>query len=116
MAELNLITCDDLSKLGLSGLQQHFGSFGNQLYQYSQGIDHRPVQTNWIRKSLSVEDTFSQDLPDLETCLLELATIYEELLRRLKRAKKKQRLIPKALFVKLRFDDFETTTIQMAGS
>lgn len=116
MAELDLETCDDLKQLGLAGLIQHFGSFGNQLYLYSQGIDHRPVQTHWIRKSLSVEDTFSRDLPDLETCLLELTRIYDELLVRLERARKKQRLIPKALFVKLRFDDFETTTIQMLAT
>lgn len=116
MSEMNLHTCEDLNKVGLEGLIEAFGSFGNQLYLYSQGIDNRPVQTEWVRKSLSVEDTFSQDLPDLESCLLELATIYEELLRRLDRARKTQKLIPKALFVKLRFDDFETTTIQMIGN
>jgi DNA polymerase-4 len=116
MAALNLNTCEDLNQLGLTGLQQYFGSFGQQLYEYSQGIDQRPVQTDWIRKSLSVEDTFSQDLPNLETCLLELTKIFDELLVRLERARKKQRLIPKALFVKLRFDDFETTTIQIPGA
>ena len=116
MAELNLNTCDDLAKLGLDALRQYFGSFGESLYQYSQGIDHRPVQSHWIRKSLSVEDTFSQDLPDLDSCLREIDKIYEEFLNRLARAQNKQRLIPKSLFVKLRFDDFETTTIQMAGN
>ncbi len=116
MESLNLITCSDLYTLGLEGLNAHFGSFGTQLYLYSQGIDNRPVLTNWLRKSLSVEDTFPQDLPDLETCLLKLETIYNELLVRLERARTKQKLIPKALFVKLRFDDFETTTIQIAAN
>ncbi|MEB8430862.1 DNA polymerase IV [Cocleimonas sp. KMM 6892] len=116
MSELNIETCEDLNKMGLDKLNQYFGSFGEQLYKYSQGIDTRPVQTHWVRKSLSVEDTFAQDLPDLESCLLELTKIYAELLVRLERAQKKQRLIPKALFVKLRFDDFETTTIQMVGN
>ncbi|MEH6456218.1 MAG: DNA polymerase IV [Cocleimonas sp.] len=116
MSELGLETCSDLEKLGLEGLQQHFGSFGERLHQYSQGIDNRPVETDWIRKSLSVEDTFSKDLPNLERCLLEIDSIYEELLVRLKRAQQKQRLFAKSLVVKLRFDDFETTTIQMAGT
>lgn len=116
MSELNIETCEDLNQMGLDKLNHHFGSFGEQLYQYSQGIDNRPVQTHWIRKSLSVEDTFAEDLPNLESCLLELSKIYEELLVRLVRARQKQRLIPKALFVKLRFDDFETTTIQMIGN
>jgi len=113
MESFNLKTCGDLYALGLDKLQQYFGHFGSTLYEYSQGIDHRLVQNNWIRKSLSVEDTFAQDLPDLDACLLEVPQIYTELLRRLERAKQKQRLIPKALFVKLRFNDFETTTIQM---
>jgi len=115
MESLNLKTCGDLNALGLSKLQNHFGSFGESLFKYSQGIDDRPVQTHWVRKSLSVEDTFPQDLPNLEACLLELPAIYNELLRRLEKAKKKQRLIPKSLFVKIRFNDFETTTIQIPG-
>lgn len=115
MDSLGLKTCGDLHALGLVKLQNHFGSFGECLYQYSKGIDHRPVQNHWIRKSLSVEDTFARDLPDLESCINEIPTIYQELLRRLARAEKKQHLIPKALFVKLRFNDFETTTIQMPG-
>ena len=116
MTELGLETCGDLNTMGLEGLQQNFGSFGESLYKYSQGIDNRPVQTDWIRKSLSVEDTFAKDLPNLESCLLEIDQIYEELLKRLSRAKQNQRLVAKSLVVKLRFDDFETTTIQMAGT
>ena len=115
MQSLDLQTCGDLKKLGVEQLQYYFGSFGETLYLYSQGIDSRPVQNHWIRKSLSVEDTFAKDLPDLDACLQELPAIYKELLIRLDRARKKQRLITKALFVKLRFDDFETTTIQMQG-
>ena len=116
MESLGLATCDDLYKLGLADLQKHFGSFADSLYRYSQGIDHRPVQNHWIRKSLSVEDTFQTDLPNLEACIFEIPKLYEELLRRLERARQKQKLIPKALVVKLRFDDFETTTIQISGT
>ena len=116
MTELGLKTCGDLEALGQEGLHKHFGSFGERLYKYSKGIDHRPVETDWIRKSLSVEDTFSEDLPNLESCLLKIDTIYEELLVRLAKAKQKQRLIAKSLVLKLRFNDFETTTIQMAGT
>ena len=116
MESLSLNNCGDLYDLGMSKLKQHFGSFGEQLFQYSQGIDHRPVKTHWVRKSLSVEDTFSQDLPDIDACLKEIPVIYQELLRRLSRASKKQQLTPKSLVVKVRFDDFETTTIQMPGN
>jgi len=116
MESLGLKNCGDLNNLGLNQLQNHFGSFGERLFQYSQGIDHRPVKTYRIRKSLSVEDTFAQDLPDLEACLNEIPLIYKELLQRLARASKKQRLVPKSLIVKIRFNDFDTTTMQMPGS
>ncbi len=115
MAKLGLATCGDLHALGLDGLKQHFGRFGEQLYLYSQGIDHRPVSNTHIRKSLSVEDTFSEDLPSLEACLLKIPGLYKELTRRLERARKQQRLIPKTLFVKMRFNDFAATTVQMSG-
>lgn len=116
MDSLGLKTCGDLNTLGLAELQNHFGSFGDSLYKYSQGIDYRQVQTHWVRKSLSVEDTFAQDLPELDACLKVIPVLYQELLQRLARAEQKQRLIPKALFLKLRFDDFETTTIQIPGT
>ena len=116
MDAMGLKTCSDLNSFGLSELKKHFGSFADALYRYSQGIDHRPVTNHWVRKSLSVEDTFSRDLPDLDACLQEISAIYKELLIRLEKARKKQRLNPKALIVKLRFDDFETTTIQMLGT
>jgi len=116
MIDLGLKTCGDLEAYGLDHLQRDFGRFGERLYQYSQGIDNREVETHWVRKSLRVEGTFTKDLPDLYSCLVELDTLYDDLEQRLIRAKQKQRLLAKSLVVKLRFDDFETTTIQMAGS
>ncbi len=112
MAELELKTCGDLYKLGQKKLLDYFGKFGHSLYHYSQGIDPRPVQTHHIRKSLSVEDTFPADLPDMAGCLQQLPGLYQELLRRLDRASQQQRLVTKSLFVKVRFNDFVTTTVQ----
>ena len=86
------------------------------MYNYSRGIDHRPIKNHHVRKSLSVEDTFPTDLPDLQSCLEKLPIIYEELLIRLQRAEQQQHLIAKTLFIKIRFDDFETTTLQTSGN
>ncbi len=116
MTALNLKTCGDLQALGADKLKHYFGKFGDSLYHYSKGIDHRPVKTHRVRKSLSVEDTFPKDLPDLQSCLEKLPAIYQELLTRLQRAQQQQRLIAKTLFIKIRFDDFETTTLQTSGT
>lgn len=114
--KLGIQTCGQLQRLPLSELEFEFGSFGASLYRLCRGIDERPVDTSRIRKSLSVEDTFVQDLPTLEACLLEIPALYAELLKRLERAREHQRLLPKALFVKLRFHDFVTTTVQMPAA
>ncbi len=116
MQTLNLRTCADLQALGYDKLMQHFGKFGDSLYNYSRGVDHRPIITHRVRKSLSVEDTFPVDLPDLESCLQKLPMIYKELLVRLKKSQQQQHLIAKTLFIKMRFNDFETTTLQASGS
>lgn len=116
MEAMGLQTCGDLKHFGMQNLVEHFGRFGEALYQYSQGIDHRPVKNHRVRKSLSVEDTFTDDLPDSDACLQVLPVLYKELLRRLQIAMKKQPLTVKSLIVKVRFNDFETTTIQCPGT
>jgi len=69
MKRLGLECCEDLRNLGEEELRKHFGSFGDRLHMLSQGIDNREVQTNRVRKSLSVENTYAEDLPSLERCL-----------------------------------------------
>ena len=116
MSALNISDCRDLQKLNINELEQHFGSFGKRLYELSRGIDNRPVKTHHIRKSLSVEDTFAKDLPDLASCLQKIPKLTKELAQRLQHAKRKQKLSPKTLFIKMRFHDFSTTTLQMTGT
>lgn len=116
LANLGVERCEDLQSFSQERLKEHFGVFGTRLYELARGIDERPVSTNRTPKSLSVEETYSEDLPDLARCLLEIPVLFEEFTRRLARTQKRMNLRPRTLFVKLRFDDFETTTIQMAGT
>lgn len=114
--KLGITTCGQLQQQPLAELEFEFGSFGSSLYYLCRGIDERPVNASRIRKSLSVEDTFAQDLPTLDACLQAIPALYAELLKRLERAREQQRLLPKALFLKLRFHDFVTTTVQTAAT
>ncbi len=112
MYHLGLKTCEDLQHLNLPQLQQHFGSFGNQLYHLCRGEDDRPVHHSNIRKSISVEDTFTQDLPTLSACYTEIPRLFEMLkFRHLKSQQKSEQTI-KSLYVKVRFCNFQTTTAQ----
>ena len=111
MHRLNLKTCKDLQNFGADALTEHFGSFGERLFELSRGIDNRPVSTDRIRKSVSVENTFDTDLPDLDSSLEAMLRLLPKLELRLKRLDNHYSI--KKQFVKLKFHDFVTTTVEM---
>src|SRR3569623_3430708 len=76
---LGVYTCADLRDWPIAKLQQHFGKFGGQLYELCRGIDTREVLAERARKSVSVEETYATDLPDLKTCLAELPPLLDRL-------------------------------------
>jgi DNA polymerase-4 len=101
-------TCGDLQKIDLPELVRRHGKWGTELYQLCRGLDDRLVEPNRIRKSLSNECTFSDNLRTLEECQRELDKLVAELEQELQ-AKAADRPIHKA-FVKLKFADFTRTT------
>ncbi|MDD7804899.1 MAG: DNA polymerase IV [Endozoicomonas sp. (ex Botrylloides leachii)] len=103
-------TCGDLRQYSLIELHRWLGSFGEKLWELCRGIDERPVQSHRIRKSLSVERTYPDDLPDLKTVLGQLNDLYEELHMRYQRLAS-QYIVTKR-FVKIKFDDFTQTTLE----
>jgi DNA polymerase-4 len=106
-------TCGDLRDWNMDKLQQHFGSFGARLYDLCRGIDYRDVNPVRERKSISTEETYTPDVPDLECCLSLLPDLYEHLLGRIKR-NNAEKFINK-LFVKIKFADFQRTTVECVG-
>lgn len=112
LAGLGVETCADLRTLPKPLLAEHFGALGQRLYELCRGIDPRPVLADRRSKSLSVETTYAQDLPDLAACLTALAELHIELERRLARLDTSYRI--ERHFLKLRFDDFTATTIERA--
>jgi DNA polymerase-4 len=110
---MGIQTCEDLRGWTPEALQARFGSFGARLYELSRGIDHRDVKVERQRKSLSVETTFVHDLPDLAACLRELPALYEDMLRRWQPMSERYRIGGK--FVKLKFNNFVSTTAEQAA-
>ncbi len=109
MAALDIYTCADLRLRSMDELQRHFGKFGQQLYDYARGIDHRDVKTHRQRKSLSVENTYAEDIEGVEMALAALPALLAELKRRL--AKHSGESFT-GVFVKLKAADFRQTTIE----
>ncbi len=113
MQRLGIHTCGDLRALSPEHLQKYFGSFGPRLHELSQGIDERPVKTERTRKSVSVENTYAEDLPDVQSCLSELPNLFAQLQTRLQRHAERYQISKQ--FVKIKFKDFVTTTVEMVS-
>ena len=65
-ASLGIHACGDLQQYALSEMIRRFGRWGQDLYYLCRGQDDRPVEPNRIRKSLSNECTYSENLTSLE--------------------------------------------------
>ncbi|APC97906.1 DNA polymerase IV [Francisella frigiditurris] len=75
--------CYQLQAVSLDSLISKFGKLGSSLYQYSRGIDNREVNSERIRKSISVESTYLNDLKTLDECLEKVPFLYEKLCMRI---------------------------------
>lgn len=111
--KLGVKQCGDLRGYTLAQLVDHFGRFGKRLYELCRGIDDRPVRVSRERKSISVENTFSQDLPDLESCLVHLPELMQSLASRFEKHREKRTV--KGAVVKMKFADFTQTTVEHAS-
>ncbi|MBO3276459.1 DNA polymerase IV [Pseudomonas schmalbachii] len=114
LARLGINTCLDLRDWSRIALAREFGSFGERLWSLARGIDERPVEVDSRRQSISVENTFEHDLPDLAACQDELPSLLGELDRRMCRLDSSYR--PGKPFIKLKFHDFTQTTLEQAGA
>ncbi len=107
--ELEIRTCEDLQRYQRSFLTQHFGKFGDALFDYCRGHDERSVETQHERKSLGSEETFARDVGNFEEMRSHLVRICEDIREAL--TKYSDRKV-KCLFVKIKYLDFKVTTIE----
>jgi DNA polymerase-4 len=107
--QIGISVCSDLEKVPYHQLIAQFGKLGTRLYQLCRGIDDSPVVASRPRKSVSIEETFMQDLDGLAPCQAALAHLYQRLVARLG-----QRAI-KGVLIKIKFSDFQQTTMAQAG-
>ncbi len=114
LARLGVQTCRDLRDWERLALVREFGRFGERLWQLARGQDERALQVESRRQSLSVENTYAEDLPDLAACQAHLPELLAQLERRMARLDADYRL--EKPFVKLKFHDFSQTTLEQAGA
>ncbi|MBO5578805.1 MAG: DNA polymerase IV [Prevotella sp.] len=96
----------DLREVSLQHLIEVFGKMGKVYYDFARGIDNRPVETEWIRKSVGCERTFLEDIYKPSAVLVELYHATGELVRRIA----KSDFVGHTLTLKVKFSDFTQIT------
>ena len=85
MHRMGIFTGLDLRNMSLSRLTHEFGKMGQVFYDFSRGIDNRPVISEWERKSVSCEQTFESDISENAAVTIHLYHIVLELVRRIEK-------------------------------
>jgi DNA polymerase-4 len=87
-------------------LRETVGSLADWLQRLAQGIDDRPVEPNREVKSSGSENTYPEDLTDLDTVRAEIAEMAMHAIGWLIR----RQLLARTVTIKVRYDDFTTVT------
>ena len=106
MHRMGIFTGLDLRNMSLSRLTQEFGKMGQVFYDFSRGIDNRPVISEWERKSVSCEQTFESDISENAAVTIHLYHTVLELVRRIE----KNDFEGRTLTLKVKFMDFQQIT------
>ena len=106
LSELGVETIADLRQLSLDKLEKRFGRHGVGLYNYSRGIDERPVRTHHERKSLGHERTYAENIRELARMDAEI----EKLSGLVAEGLQKREIAGRTITVKARYPDFTTLT------
>lgn len=106
MNALGIETGADLCARDLPFLEKHFGRAAHFYYWAVRGRDDRPVRERQERKSVSVEDTFFDDLLGEDELLREIGRIAQSLWDRIDQA----RTYGRTVVLKVKFADFRIIT------
>jgi DNA polymerase IV len=100
---LGIHTGLDIRNQSLAFLESRFGKSGTYYYWISRGIDERPVRANRVRKSVGAENTFFEDLTELDAMVAALQPLIDKVWRHCETSGNRGRTVT----LKVKFFDFE---------
>ncbi|KQV76326.1 DNA polymerase IV [Aeromicrobium sp. Root344] len=107
LRRVGILTVEDLRSPSEDELVRLLGqSSGRSLHRMARADDDRPVMASRETKSVSVEDTFEQDISDR----VQLENIIERMARSVSGRLRKNGLSGRTVTLKMRHHDFETHT------
>lgn len=106
MMQLGIKTGADLKKISVENLVQLFGSAGEYYYDIAHGMDDRPVEPYYVRKSIGKEVTLEHDIDDVPAMEAVLKSVAGRVVRLLEESEIKGRTIT----LKVKYADFVSVT------
>ena len=111
LIEAGYATIGDLAGADIADLGRRFGVHGLRLARLAVGEDHRAVDPDQTRKSLSAETTFNDDLRDLD----DLEGALWPLCERVARQARREAIVAGVIVLKLRDSNFRIITRRRAA-
>jgi len=98
----------DIQKSTPENLEKILGKWGFELWNKAQGTQHSTITPYHEAKSISTENTFEENISDVNTLMSEIVRMTEKIAFELRKDEK----VTGCITVKLRYPDFETTSRQ----
>jgi len=105
LTKFGIKTVGGLRALDLRVLEEHFGRYGRRLHELAHGIDDNKVIPDRPTQSISVEDTFEQDVP-----LAETEPMIRRFAEKLWSASRKESRTARTIVLKLKTSEFKILT------
>jgi len=112
LKSMGIVTIEDANKRTKEELQERLGKWGIDLWKKSFGLHDGEVTQYHEAKSISTENTFSENVTDLTFLMGELVRQSEKISFELRQEGK----VAGCIAVKIRYPDFETTSRQTSVS
>jgi len=112
LVALGVTTCGEYRVTDKFEWVRRIGGYGAELWERCWGRDERPVTPDSPRKSLSIENTFAENLREIAAMEREMNAMLDELENDLSTGHSERHV--RSLVVKLKFSDFRRTTAERA--
>lgn len=106
MQKMGIKTGKDLYERSLRELIRHFGKAGHFYYNVVRGVDDREVVNYWEPKSISCENTYYEDIGELDELLRRIRALAEKLSTRMYY----KNIQGSNLILKIKYANFEQIT------
>ena len=108
LQQMGILLVQDIYKFSADELEKKLGKWGAELWHKAQGNHHSIISTYHEAKSISTENTFHENVKDLNFLMSEIVRMTEKISYELRQDGK----VAGCVSVKIRYPNFETTSRQ----